>query len=200
MSCTDCKCEDNGCSCFGNGVTIPNGPNGDNGLSAYEIAVLNGFVGTEATWLASLVGPQGTQGIQGIQGIQGVPGTPGECPCETVSYEEARSLVSEVETPVFVSGSGFTIVTSGDYEFMLVGQVGFTGAAEVLLSLRVDGLQYSANVDRKAASGAAGYVIPITLFASNITLLAGQVINATMTVTTPANASLNNYVVKISKI
>ena len=164
---------------------------------------MEGFVGTEATWLASLVGPQGTQGtqgIQGIQGIQGVPGTPGECPCETVSYEEARSLVSEVETPVFVSGSGFTIVTSGDYEFMLVGQVGFTGAAEVLLSLRVDGLQYSANVDRKAASVAAGYVIPITLFASNITLLAGQVINATMTVTTPVNASLNNYVVKISKI
>ena len=29
---------------------------GANGLSAYEIAVVNGFVGTEAEWLVSLVG------------------------------------------------------------------------------------------------------------------------------------------------
>ena len=27
-----------------------------NGLSAYEVALVNGFVGTEAEWLASLVG------------------------------------------------------------------------------------------------------------------------------------------------
>lgn len=198
MSCTDCKCKDKkGCSCFGNGVEIPTGPNGENGLSAYEIAVLNGFVGTESAWLLTLVGAQGETGPQGEQGE---PGAPGECPCETVHYHEERSLVSEVETPIFVTGSGFTVVTPGDYEFMLVGQVGFTGAAEVLLSLRVDGVQYSANVDRKAASGATGYVIPITLFASNITLLAGEVISVTMTVTTPANATLNNYVVKISKL
>lgn len=39
------------------------------GASAYDIAVENGFVGTEEEWLESLVGPQG------IQGIQGPPGT-----------------------------------------------------------------------------------------------------------------------------
>ena len=33
-----------------------------NGASAYELAVANGFVGTETEWLASLVGPQGPQG------------------------------------------------------------------------------------------------------------------------------------------
>lgn len=32
---------------------------GDDGLSAYQIAVANGFVGTEAEWIASLKGPQG---------------------------------------------------------------------------------------------------------------------------------------------
>lgn len=31
------------------------------GLSAYEIAVKNGFVGTEAQWLASLVGADGAE-------------------------------------------------------------------------------------------------------------------------------------------
>ncbi len=62
------------------------GPPGD---SAYEIAVDNGFVGTEVEWLESLegdAGPQGIQGVpgedgvdgaQGIQGIQGIPGTDG---------------------------------------------------------------------------------------------------------------------------
>lgn len=32
----------------------PIGPAGDNGLSTYELAVLNGFVGTEAEWIDSL--------------------------------------------------------------------------------------------------------------------------------------------------
>ena len=43
-------------------------------ISAYGIAVKNGFEGTEEEWLASLKGAKGDQGIQGIQGIQGDPG------------------------------------------------------------------------------------------------------------------------------
>ena len=66
------------------------GPAGADGDSAYAVAVANGFVGTEAAWLASLVGPKGDtgdagpkgdtglQGIQGIQGIQGEPGPKGD--------------------------------------------------------------------------------------------------------------------------
>lgn len=41
---------------------------GQDGKSAYEIAVQDGFVGTEEEWLASLVGPKGDKGD---------PGTPG---------------------------------------------------------------------------------------------------------------------------
>lgn len=37
------------------GATGPQGIQGEDGLSAYEVAVENGFVGTEAEWLASLV-------------------------------------------------------------------------------------------------------------------------------------------------
>lgn len=65
------------------GGTGSEGPPGPPGASAYEIAVENGFVGTEAEWLASLEGAQGPQGPQGIQGIQGpagadgAPGAPG---------------------------------------------------------------------------------------------------------------------------
>ena len=47
------------------------------GKSAYQIAVDNGFVGTESEWLASLKGTDGTNGINGINGLQGPPGPPG---------------------------------------------------------------------------------------------------------------------------
>lgn len=45
-----------------------------NGASAYEIAVANGFVGTEEEWIASLKGEKGDTGPQGIQGESGVDG------------------------------------------------------------------------------------------------------------------------------
>lgn len=66
---------------------------GKDGDSAYEIAVKNGYTGTETEWLDSLKGEKGetgaqgiqgekgdtgAQGIQGIQGIQGEKGDKGE--------------------------------------------------------------------------------------------------------------------------
>ena len=45
---------------------------GADGKSAYEIAVENGFVGTEQDWLDSLVGPIGPQGPQGDPGLDGL--------------------------------------------------------------------------------------------------------------------------------
>jgi len=59
------------------GADGADGADGMDGASAYEIAVANGFVGDEAAWLASLVGPQGPQGEQGIQGPQGTQGPAG---------------------------------------------------------------------------------------------------------------------------
>ena len=54
------------------------GPVGQNGLSAYEIAVQNGYTGTESQWLSTaIVGPQGPQGIAGANGIDGVDGAQG---------------------------------------------------------------------------------------------------------------------------
>ncbi len=53
------------------------------GDSAYEVAVDNGFVGSEAEWLESLVGDTGATGAtggtgpQGSTGVQGPEGPPG---------------------------------------------------------------------------------------------------------------------------
>lgn len=44
------------------------GLNGVDGLSSYDIAVINGFIGTESDWLITLQGPEGPQGPQGPNG------------------------------------------------------------------------------------------------------------------------------------
>ena len=75
------------------------GPQGIPGESAYDVAVANGFVGTEVDWLLSLNGTDGVDGVNGLsayeiavqdgfagteqqwldslQGPQGIPGTSG---------------------------------------------------------------------------------------------------------------------------
>lgn len=59
------------------GETGAAGANGSDGLSAYEVAVEGGFVGDEAAWLASLVGPIGPEGPQGPTGATGDTGPQG---------------------------------------------------------------------------------------------------------------------------
>lgn len=62
---------------------------GANGMSAYQIALKNGFSGTEAEWLNSLKGKDGTPGIQGAPGVSGKDGQRGESGLS--AYEIAKS-------------------------------------------------------------------------------------------------------------
>lgn len=70
------------------------------GLSAYEVAVANGFEGTEEEWLASLKGDKGDQGEQGIQGVQGEKGDRGEA--------------ATIAIGTVVVGDDASVVNSGD--------------------------------------------------------------------------------------
>ena len=87
------------------------GEPGSNGLSAYEVAVLNGFRGTEQEWLISLkgqtgdtgqqgeVGPRGPDGAPGRDGEDGSPGVDGKTPVKGVDYftpEDKAEMVSAV--------------------------------------------------------------------------------------------------------
>lgn len=53
----------------GQGPEGPPGPPGEDGLSAYEVAVAEGFEGSPAEWLASLEGLPGEDGAPGIDGL-----------------------------------------------------------------------------------------------------------------------------------
>ena len=75
-------------------VEITNGGQGADGKSAYEIAVENGFVGTEQEWLDSLQGeegPTGPPGPPGNDGSDGDPGPPGADGSPGQNGEEGES-------------------------------------------------------------------------------------------------------------
>ena len=55
-----------------------NGEDGDDGDSAYEIAVRHGFEGTEEEWLVSLKGADGADGKDGADGADGTDGEDGK--------------------------------------------------------------------------------------------------------------------------
>lgn len=59
------------------GLAGADGADGADGASAYEVAVAEGFIGDEAAWLASLVGPAGPTGDTGATGATGPTGPAG---------------------------------------------------------------------------------------------------------------------------
>lgn len=67
---------------------------GEPGKSAYEIAVENGFEGTESEWLESLKGPQGPEGPQGPQGPEGPAGQDAE---PQFTQEQVDALLALIE-------------------------------------------------------------------------------------------------------
>jgi hypothetical protein len=117
---------------FGNGTQLWNDlayavdAGGIAGDSAYQIAVDNGFVGTEEEWLESLVGPAGptgptgptgATGAQGPQGIQGPTGATGATGPE--GPEGPEGPAGEVPTNAMLAwkwnGSAYVASTSAGH-------------------------------------------------------------------------------------
>ena len=104
-----------------NGTNGADGADGANGLSAYQVAVNNGFVGTESAWLLSLKGATGSSGTNGSNGwspvfsvvsrgddkvlqlVQWVGGT-GTAPT-TLGYIGASGIVTNIANAVNIRGT-----------------------------------------------------------------------------------------------
>lgn len=85
------------------------GTSGANGLSAYELAVQNGYEGTVTEWLASLQGQDGVDGVNGLDGTNGLDGVDG-----LSAYQIAQN-------------NGF-VGTEEEWLASLKGETGETGA------------------------------------------------------------------------
>jgi hypothetical protein len=124
-----------------NGADGADGADGDDGISAYQVALNEGFVGTPEEWLESLIGPQGIQGPQGVkgddgdigpqgpqgtqgtQGIQGIPGADGADGTNGTDGVDGLDGDSAYEVAVF---EGF-IGTEAEWLLSLVGPQGAQG-------------------------------------------------------------------------
>lgn len=104
------------------GPAGPPGPSGgENGDSAYEIAVSNGFVGTEEEWLDSLVGPAGPTGPTGPTGPVGPEGPPGEggsaSVTQVVRYLDDYGTVGDGEENLLSSSYATLAEAQVDYPY-----------------------------------------------------------------------------------
>ncbi len=85
------------------GTNGADGKDGKNGLSAYEIAVKNGYNSSEVNWLATLKGADGVNGKDGKDGTNGVDGSPGKAATlqigKVVFSNENEFKVENVGTP-----------------------------------------------------------------------------------------------------
>ncbi|MFR0880189.1 MAG: collagen-like protein [Oscillospiraceae bacterium] len=73
-----------------------NGEKGTDGKSAYQIAVEQGYQGSESDWLSSLKGNKGEKGDPGNRGLQGVPGEKGEKGDAGVAGKDGFSPIANV--------------------------------------------------------------------------------------------------------
>lgn len=90
------------------------GPAGARGFSAYDVAVMSGFVGTEAEWLESLKGAQGEPGVTTVSNLVN----------ETLIGVPDQVLLDFELSQVPVSGSlqvymnGLALTPGEDYDLM----------------------------------------------------------------------------------
>lgn len=82
------------------------------GLSAYEIAVKNGFDGTEEEWLLSLKGTDGKDGVDGVDGKDGIDGVDGKDGKDGQNGKDGESGV--IEQPINQTVNNNDITISGD--------------------------------------------------------------------------------------
>lgn len=97
------------------------GLDGEDGKSAYEVAVEEGFVGDEATWLESLVGAAGSDGADGDPGEPGEDGT--DAPVDTYLPFAGGEMSGDIIIPDGISilhkdfpliGLRFGVLNPGD--------------------------------------------------------------------------------------
>jgi hypothetical protein len=138
------------------GEAGPQGPKGDDGAagkdgkSAYELAVDNGFSGSEAEWLESLKGQAGEAGAQGEAGKDGKDGIDGKNGADGVDGKDGADGKSAYEIAV---------------------DNGFAGTEEEwLASLKGEGADTSmfyskTEIDQKMAEAAAGGEVDLSAYA-----------------------------------
>lgn len=112
------------------------GEKGDDGLSAYQVAVINGYQGSQTEWLASLVGAKGDKGEKGNPGkdFRIVKTFPSIAAMNDDGFSDGdfTMIASDVNDPddgkLYVwNGTGFTYIADLSGSQGIKGDTGKTG-------------------------------------------------------------------------
>lgn len=168
------------------GTTGATGASGTDGRSAYQVAVDQGYTGTEEEWLSGLEGPAGPAGPPGVTEIFGIHArlinSPNiniadEAPIlfDTVTTQIGTTIVYDNTTGVFtISRNGYYLV---NWWVALDGSTVTTGA------------NFSLNVNGVSHSTGASPIVTGQLSGSAIIVVNAQ--PATITLTNESGEALN---------
>lgn len=92
---------------------LPEGLGGGDGKSAYEIAIDNGFEGTEEEWLESLRGDDGYTPVKGVDYFDGAKGDKGDKGDQGDPGSDATVTKSAVESVLTGEISSHSHANSG---------------------------------------------------------------------------------------
>lgn len=143
---------------------------GVTGLSAYQVAVANGFSGTISQWLASLVGPPGRAGTTTIAGITDMPSY-----WKTVFANSGNSFAARQQ--LVAAAVGRKAVNNANYAVLLSdAYIGFTALTAARTVALPPAANYPAGQPLTIAdeSGACSATLTITALASGGDTVAGQ--------------------------
>ena len=129
------------------GVPGVPGAQGSQGLSAYQVAVQNGFIGTEAQWLASLTAPPGMSGSVFISDVN-------------------PTGIGNVGLKVFTNGGKVLTSCTSDTDLITVSILAKAGVSSYTPSVTVNG---SPIILTENSSGSFIGTIDITLVGTTIT-------------------------------
>jgi hypothetical protein len=143
------------------------GTQGIPGKTAYEVAVEEGFVGTEAQWLASLVGATGPAGPTGPQGETGPAGATGATGPQGPQGETGPI---GPEGPAGPAGTGFAGYAAGNWISPVTGPIsnGFPLSANTIY-LYPFVPQRSISVDQigaRVTNASSGSTVQLAIYAS----------------------------------
>ena len=159
------------------GTNGTDGTDGTDGLSAYQVAVSKGFVGTEAEWLASLVGPPGEDGTDGTDGTNGTNGNDG-----TNGLSAYQIAVDE----------GF-VGTEAEWLASLKGPAGTAGPLQSLFDGDPVALTWLVNAEFASGSGVSEFTVSVTDVVQRETP-AGGCVEFTTTANWTGNVKASIYV------
>lgn len=178
--------------------------NGEDGLSAYQIAISYGYEGTEEEWLESLSGD--------------------DCICENRVLYREDAIIEDFSSegvvgnwtdlgdlvtcsPGTIAGYSYTVPTSGggNYEIMFQSTlrltegegVAYTGGAAAVY---VNGVVQANSLTLETVSGTAVPYSSISMFLSNITLVATDVVEVRLALNNKARTSFLNSKLQIKKL